>query len=278
VAPTPVVDAHTHLLPGRLAQKVRAFFEPIADQLVYPLDHGVVRERLAAEGVDELWTLPYAHKPGVAAGLNESTAIIARQPGPLVVVGGATVHPGDDDPVAVVRRAVEDHGLRVLKLHCSVGDFGADDRRLDTVWRFAADSVLPVVVHAGHDPSGRTAGAELAPVDIVARRHPDAIIVIAHCGFPAVDAALDLVERHRGVYADLTPVLTEPPVPVVPHERLDAVAGKLLHGSDAPNTGVETSDLLRMVRSLPLGPDTIAAITGGTARRLAARFDDRSRQ
>jgi hypothetical protein len=33
-----------------------------------------------------------------------------------------------------------------------------------------------------------------------------------------------------------------------------------------------------MVRSLPLGPDTIAAITGGTARRLAARFEDRSRR
>jgi uncharacterized protein len=270
VTTLPVVDAHTHLLPGRLAEKVRAFFGPIADDLVYPLDHGVVRERLAAEGIDEIWTLPYAHKPGVAEGLNVSTAIIARQPGPLNVVGGATVHPGDDRPADIVRRAVGDHGLRVLKLHCSVGDFNADDPGLEEVWRLAADIRLPVVVHAGHDPSGRTDGTELAPVDTVARHHPDAVIVIAHCGFPAVDDALDLVERHPGVHADLTPVIHE--APTVPEERMATVAGKLLLGSDAPNTAVPAGDLVVAVRSLPLPTGTIEAITGGTARRLGSQL------
>ena len=137
MTPPPVVDAHTHLLPGRLAEKVRAFFAPIAGQLVYPLDHGIVRERLAGEGIDEIWNLPYAHKPGVADGLNESSRVIAAQPGPLTVVGGATVHPGDDRPADIVRRAVEELGLRVLKLHCSVGDFDADDPGLDDVWKLA---------------------------------------------------------------------------------------------------------------------------------------------
>jgi predicted TIM-barrel fold metal-dependent hydrolase len=269
VSAHPVVDAHTHLLPGRLAEKVRAFFGPIADHLVYPLDHGEVRQRLAAEGVDEIWTLPYAHKPGVAAGLNESTAVIARQPGPLRVVGGATVHPGDDDAVEIVRRAVEDLGLRVLKLHCSVGDFDADDRRLDDVWCVAVELGLPVVVHVGHDPSGQTAAVELPALDTVARRHPDAVIIIAHCGFPAVDAALDLVERHPQVHADLTPVLVE--APTVGADRVRAVAGKLLFGSDAPNTGVRAGELLRRIRSLPVPAATIDDITGGTARRLLHR-------
>ena len=46
------VDAHVHLLPGRLAEKVRGFFEAggLVD-LVYPLDHGEVCERLAADGI-----------------------------------------------------------------------------------------------------------------------------------------------------------------------------------------------------------------------------------
>ena len=264
-----VIDAHTHLLPGRLADKVRAFFGAVADTFAYPLDHGVVRERLASEGVDEMWTLPYAHKPGVAAGLNESTAVIARQPGPLTVVGGATVHPGDDDAADLVRRAVEDLGLRVLKLHCSVGDYEVVDPGLEAVWRLAADIHLPVVVHAGHDVHGRTEGSELTPLGTVARRHPDAVIIIAHCGFPAVDAALDLVERHPGVHADLTPVLHE--APVVPPGRLRAAADKLLFGSDAPNTAVRAGDLLGAIRSRPLPPAALAAITGGTARRLWSR-------
>jgi predicted TIM-barrel fold metal-dependent hydrolase len=266
----PVIDAHTHLLPGRLAEKVRGFFAPIAEHLVYPLDHDVVRQRLSSEGIDEIWTLPYAHKPGVAEGLNASTALIARQPGPLDVVGGATVHPADEDPVGIVRRAVVVHGLRVLKLHCSVGDFEADDARLDGVWRLAAELGLPVVVHAGHDPSGRTTAAEVAPLGRVADRHPEAVIIIAHCGSPAVDAALDLVERHAAVHADLTPVLREPVT--VPGERLPQVASKLLFGSDAPNTGIAAGDLLAAVRSLPIPADVIEAITGGTARRLGARL------
>ena len=59
---------------------------------------------------------------------------------------------------------MEDLGLRVLKLHCSVGDFAADDRRLDPVWEYVSAVALPVVLHAGHAPDGHTEAAELAPV------------------------------------------------------------------------------------------------------------------
>lgn len=58
-----VVDSHVHLLPWRLAVKVRAFFAPVAPSMVYPLEHDVIRAQLAAEGIGEVWTLPYAHKP-----------------------------------------------------------------------------------------------------------------------------------------------------------------------------------------------------------------------
>jgi predicted TIM-barrel fold metal-dependent hydrolase len=265
----PIVDSHTHLLPGRLAEKVRAFLDAhLAGAIVYPLDHGLVRDRLAADGVDEVWSLPYAHKPGVADGLNVSMAQTARRSGSVSVVGGATVHPGDPDPAAVLRRGVEDLGLRVLKLHCSVGDYRPDDPRLIPTWEYAGEIRLPVVVHAGHAVSGRTEVDDLAAVGTVAARHPDATIVIAHCGHRAVDAALDLVERHANVYADLTPVMAEPVV--VPPGRLEAVAPKLLFGSDAPNTGIEVGTGMAAVRALPLSDDVKAAILGGTASALVA--------
>jgi predicted TIM-barrel fold metal-dependent hydrolase len=263
-----VVDAHAHLLPTRLAEKVRAFFAPIADQLVYPIDHDAVLRRHEADGIAELWNLPYAHKPGVADGLNEASAAIAARPGPVAIVGGATVHPGDDDPGGVVRRAVDELGLRVLKLHCSVGSFDADDRRLDPVWALAAERRVPVVVHVGHADSGLTEAGELAALAIAAGRHPGAAIVIAHCGHPAVDRALDVLEAHPNVHADLTPVLGSPPD--LPLERIAAVADRLLFGTDAPNTGISAADHLAAVRALPLGPDQIEAVTGGTARRLTA--------
>ena len=68
----PVTDSHVHLLPGRLGEKVRAFFGEAGDSLVYDIDHDSVLGALAAEGVDEVWHLPYAHKAGIAEGLNEA--------------------------------------------------------------------------------------------------------------------------------------------------------------------------------------------------------------
>lgn len=142
-------DSHIHLLPGRLANKVRSLFDAhISRALVYPLDHGEVCERLAREGITEAWTLPYAHRAEVASGLNAASAAVveAHRQGPLRLVGGCTVHPADEHAMAVVRAAVEGLGLRVLKLHCSVGDFTPDDRRLDAVWEYVSAVALPVVV------------------------------------------------------------------------------------------------------------------------------------
>lgn len=264
-----IVDAHTHLLPDRLARAIRAFFAVhIVTDLAYPTDVEVVRARLAAEGVDEAWTLPYAHKPGMAAGLNAAMAGIAAADGSPRLVGGATVHPGDDDPAGVVRHAVEELGLRVLKLHCSVGDFSADDRRLDPVWAYASDIALPVVVHAGHSVTGHTEVAELDPIDTVATRWSEARVIVAHCGHRAGNHTLRLLARHPNLHADLTPVVGEQvgldPALVAP------VAGRLLFGSDAPNTQVTVTEALAGLDRLGLDGEALAAVQGRTARRLQA--------
>jgi predicted TIM-barrel fold metal-dependent hydrolase len=263
-----VVDSHVHLLPGRLGEKVRDYFAHLAGHLVYPIDHDLVRHRLAEEGVQRAWTLPYAHKPGIADWLNQATAEIVARPGPVDLVGGCTVHPGDDDPAATLARALDEHGLQVLKLHCSVGDYEADDPRLAGVWRLAARRRVPVVVHAGHATDGRTAGHEVAPIARVAERHADVPLIIAHCAHPSTGAALDVLEAYPNVHADLTPVLLEPPD--LPPDRLGAVADRLLFGSDAPNTGISSADHRRWLESLPLEAATVAAIVGGTAERLLA--------
>lgn len=261
-----VVDAHVHLLPGRLGEKVREYFAPISHELAYPAEHRAVRAQLEAEGIDEIWALPYAHKPGVAHWLNRETALISAEPGPLTVITGATVHPGDDDPAAIVRHAVEEFGARVLKLHYSVGNFNADDPRLDQVWHYAAVIRLPVVVHVGLDSNGRTDEEELGSIDAIADRHADARVVIAHCGYPAVDSTLNLIERHPNVYADLTPVTRS--VPDVPSDRLDELATRLLFGSDAPNAITTTAERLAHFRSLSLDEASIDLICGHNATRL----------
>jgi len=158
LTPSPViVDAHVHLLPERLQRRIREFFAlHMPADLAYPTDHGAVLDSLARDGVDLVWSLPYAHRADVAAGMNEAMAGIVGSAVTVKVVGGATIHPGDADPLTVLRRAVEDLGLQVLKLHCSVGDYSPDDPRLDPVWEYVSAIRLPVVVHAGHAVSGHS--------------------------------------------------------------------------------------------------------------------------
>jgi predicted TIM-barrel fold metal-dependent hydrolase len=204
----------------------------------------------------------------VAAGLNDAAVATAASDLGVSVVAGATVHPADDDAVGLVRRAVEDGGCRVLKLHCSVGDFGPLDPGLRDVWDYVETVRLPVVVHAGRNPSGVSDGHDLAPLDELARRHPEARIVIAHCGHDHEQDALRIMDEHPNVHADLTPVVQR--LVQVPPADAARLAGRLLFGTDAPNTELTVTRCREHVESFALAPEAQAAVLGGNARRLIA--------
>ncbi|MEY3691662.1 MAG: hypothetical protein RJB57_1318 [Actinomycetota bacterium] len=269
-----IVDSHVHLLPGRIGEKVRAIFEAGETSgrfvLAYPYDHEEVVTRLRAEGVRGVWSLPYAHKAGVAEGLNEASAATAARftDGTFRVTGGATVHPDDADPASIVHRAVGTHGLRVLKLHCSVGDFGIDDPRLTPALTAAEEHRMPTVVHLGHNPNGLTEGHELDSLRTVCARHPGLPVVLAHFGHHSAPEAVALFAEFANFHADLTPVVTS--APNVTAAMLARWADRILFGSDAPNTAVSVTDHLDWLGSFGLDDSATAAITGGNARRLVA--------
>ncbi|MGZ4632562.1 MAG: amidohydrolase family protein [Actinomycetes bacterium] len=266
---TGIVDCHIHLLPGRLGEAVREYFDAHIDgSLAYPNDHGAVLDALADAGVVQAWHLPYAHKPGVAAGLNRASAELVHRWSDhrVSLVGGVAVHPGDDSPADLVGAALDEHGLRVVKLHCSVGDFDVDDARLDGLWRLAEQRAVPVVVHAGHDVSGVTHGRELAQISRVAQRFPGAPVIIAHAAHPDTSAAVSLVEQHDNVYVDLTPrVCDRVALAAAVLERLH---DRVLFGSDLPNTQVLVEDNLAHLDEL--SPGARDAIVSGNATRLLA--------
>lgn len=270
-----VVDAHVHLLPPRLAAKVRGVFDAfLPGQLAYPTPApGPVLDDLAAAGGRAAWVLPYAHAPGVADWLLPATAdqiaeLSAGDHGVELVLG-ASVHPGDDDPAAIVVDAVQHLGARVLKLHCSVGSYRADDPRLDPVWAACVELALPAVVHVGKHPAGVSDGpADLDEIEHVAARFPELTVIVAHAAHPVVEATLALMERHPGVHADLTPVVAA--VPELTDDQLVRHADRLLFGSDAPNTGVRITDLVASWVDLDLPAEVTGAILGGNARRLTS--------
>jgi uncharacterized protein len=269
-----VVDAHVHLLPPRLAARVRRVFDAhLPGLLAYATpDPEPVLADLAAAGARAAWVLPYAHAPGVASWLLPATAAHVAHLGDgghgVELVVGASVHPGDGDPATVVEDAVTRLGARVLKLHCAVGGYRPDDPRLDPVWAFCAELRLPVVVHTGSHPAGIGDADDLPEVDAVATRFPELRLIVAHTALPATTAALSLLERHANVHADLTPVVAA--TPAITDADLVRFADRLLFGSDAPNTGVRVPELVARWRARGLPPAVTRAVLGGNARRLVA--------
>ncbi len=256
-----IVDAHVHLLPERLAAKIRRFFEDRgAPPMPYPYAPGAAREHLVAAGIARCWSLPYAHRAGVAGPLNRWMA--QTWEGDPLVVPGATVHP-EDDVASLVAEAIEDLRLSVFKLHCSVGRFSPDDQRLDPLWERVSESGHPVVIHAGSAAEGTATSAEVEAAGRIALRWPQARIIVAHFGSPSVEKTLDLLRRAPNIYADLCPVVGDP----VSLSR-PAIAGlerRILFGSDTPTVAVSIEDSIERVRSWNLDPGDEAAVFGGTA-------------
>lgn len=118
-----VVDSHVHLLPPRLQARIREFLVAHAGAVfAYPTDHGEVVESLAIEGIAEVWSLPYARRPGVADGLNDAMASIARSSTSVSIVGGATVHK--------VRDGLDDLRRLALSAEAMTAITGGNARRL----------------------------------------------------------------------------------------------------------------------------------------------------
>jgi uncharacterized protein len=264
-----VIDCHTHLQPERLAAAIRRFFEThMSSGLVYSLDRIETLDRLHGAGIDVVWNLPYAHKPGVAASLNEGMAVITSSHAthPITLVTGCTVHPGDPNPGDLIRRAAELHGARVCKLHVSVGGYAIDDPGLDEVWEAAAALGMPVVVHAGNAVSGLTEPNELDDLGRVARRHPGTSIITAHSAHPVCEGLWPMMDELANLYADLTPVIYQPVQ--VPVDLIEAHPDRFLFGSDAPNTELTVEQQIDWLRGLGLTDPALARIEASNALGL----------
>ncbi|THV18087.1 amidohydrolase, partial [Nocardioides caeni] len=219
-------------------------------------------------GVRAFPTHPYAHKPGVAAYLNEWSAQFAADV--PEVLRSATFFP---EPAAgeYVAALVED-GVQMFKIHLQVGEFVADDPVLDPVWGVLEDSGTPVTVHAGSGPVGN---AFTGPDSVarLLRRHPRLRLVVAHMGAPEYEDFLVLAESHAHVHLDTTMVFTDffdrdaaYPAALLP--RLRDLQPKVLLGSDFPTIPYPYHHQLEGLARLGLGDDWLRDVCWHNAVRL----------
>jgi predicted TIM-barrel fold metal-dependent hydrolase len=271
-----LVDVHVHFLPERVQAKVWEYFGAARDNYgtaSWPITYRLpVEERLAVLerlGVRAYSTLPYPHKPGMAAWLNDWSAEFAA--GRPQVLQSATFYPEPEAP-AYVADAL-DRGARVFKVHVQVGAFDPRDRLLDEVWARLEGTGTPVVIHCGSGPlRGEHTGPE--PMAGLLERFPRLQLVIAHLGMPEYGEFLALAERYERVHLDTTMFATDFTErgsnafdrALLP--RLSDLRGKVLLGSDFPSIPYAYAHQLEALHRLGLGDDWLRAVLWGNGARL----------
>lgn len=267
-------DAHVHFLPQNIQDKVWAQFDQAGPKIgrAWPIRYrGSHDERVAqlrAMGVRAFTALPYAHRPGIAAYLNEwALDFAARTPGCLRC---ATFYP-EPEVEQYVGRLVET-GVDVLKLHTQVGEFLLDDPLLDAAWGLLQDSGTPVVVHVGSGPVGNEfTGPE--HLERLLSRFPRVRVVVAHMGAPEYAEFLALAERYEHTVLDTTMVFTDffdaaGPYPRELLPRLVDLQPKILLGTDFPTIPYAYAHQLEALERLDLGDDWLRAVCWHNAAAL----------
>ena len=264
-------DAHVHFLPPNIQRAVYAQFDAAGPKIgrAWPIryrqDHAERVEILRAMGVRRFPTLPYAHKPGVAAYLNEWAAGFARDvPESL---WSATFYP-EESASAYVGELVA-RGVEVFKVHLQVGEFHLDDPLLDDVWGTLEDAGTPVVVHAGSGPVGNDFTGP-GSTERLLERFPRLTLLIAHLGAPECEEFLGLAERFERVHLDTTMVFTDffPPYPTHLVPRLRDLGHKVLLGSDFPTIPYPYAHQLEGLARLDLGEDWLRDVCWHNGLRL----------
>lgn len=174
------------------------------------------------------------------------------------------------DPVDDLKHAVQDLGLKGLKLHPIIQGFDLANPGLVPVVREAGRLGIPVLFHTG--PSfgrmGRMEHARVEKLDDLAIMCPDTIIIAGHAN-PMSDAP-DLARKHPNVYLE-TSISWSYWCSIIPGLAAATIerAGreKVLYGTDFSLGKEDRVTAMDEVLAL-LTPEDRSAIEGGNARAL----------
>ncbi|MQY30401.1 amidohydrolase family protein [Nocardia aurantia] len=269
-----IVDVHTHFMPESVMRKVWAYFDAAGPMTArpWPITYRDGAEQrlktLRDFGVRAFTALVYAHRPGMAAWLDEWTAEFAAATPDCLHTATFYPEPGAAGYVATALAA----GARIFKVHIQVGDFSPMDPLLTDVWALLADAGTPVVIHCGSGPvPGRFTGPE--PIAELLQRFPALRLIIAHLGAPEYTAFLDLADRYEHVRLDTTMTFTDffdavDTFPATALPRLADLGDRILFGSDFPNIPYAYGHALYALERLELGDDWLRAVCHDNGARL----------
>ncbi len=162
---------------------------------------------------------------------------------PEQFVGFAGVDPHKPNAVEELERAVTELGMKGLKLHPQVQRFYPNDPQWTPLWEKCEEHRLPIVVHVGQTGlgAGVRGGSGIAfdygrpmLMDMVAARHPELTVVMAHFGYPWHLEVLASAMHKTNVWVDLSGWRPKYIPPEVKRDCRGRLNDRFVWGSDYP--------------------------------------------
>ena len=248
--PGKIIDFHVHLFPDKL-------FDAIWDSFVKNYNWNIIHKyyyqecitRLREGGVGTIVFSNYAHRAGIAFGLNEWNIKILQEYDDLYCF--AAYHPDDKQALTMAERLLENPKILGFKLHHLVQNFYPFDERLFPLYEMVIKKKKHLLFHAGTGPVGNQY-VGLAPFLKVLEKFPELPATVAHMGAHEYTGFIGLLDRYPGLYLDTAFCFLPPPYEgyQLGPDYLEKYKSRILYGSDYPylitSQNAEIENLLDM--------------------------------
>lgn len=251
-----MIDIHVHFFPDRLFRAIWNYFESESFGLwrinykVFGPEHVAL---LKAQGVTRFTTLVYAHKPGLAAYLNEFIGESAQTFPEMIPFG--TIYAGDAEGQRLARKLFEEYGFYGIKLHPFVSQEDLDDQRFFPIYDTMQALGKVLICHPGSGPVyQKRDGAQR--LHRILTEFPSLKVVVAHCGAFEYSQYSSLAEAFENLYFDTAMNCVHKTVfhnNCPGREFFLRFQDRILFGSDFPNIPYEYQDQITGLQSFNLG-------------------------
>ncbi len=224
------IDFHTHpfmiqelfVNDAQLERAVKEIFG-----LLFPAQPlSIFLKEMDAAGIDRSVLLPIDCSTAHGCRIVSNQAISDLCINNPRLIGFASVDPNSRNAVKDLRFAINELGLKGLKLDPSLQQFPMSSEEIAyPVYREAASLEIPIVIHCGLNWAPPALVKHGNPLDLESAisANPDTKFVIAHLGWPWFNEASALAMKYSNVYLDTSVVYSG-----TPKECLDHVVNRMM--------------------------------------------------
>jgi predicted TIM-barrel fold metal-dependent hydrolase len=268
-----IVDAHVHVFPDDIFSSIRKWFKKFAWPIRYQLSATGVVEFLSSRGIGHIVAMQYAHKPGIARGLNSFMKGLCDLYGNIT--GMATVFPGEKNAADILMDAFQD-GLSGVKLHAHVQCFDMNSEEMDEIYDICESYNKPLMMHVGREPKSPAYACDpyklcnSEKLERVLRNYPGLRICVPHLGINEDSAYHQMIERYDNLWLDTAMVLTEYFPGYLPPQLNEWRMDRILYGTDFPNIPFAWDRELKCLERAGLSDESMELILHKNAENLYA--------